>query len=479
MFGLKKICVTLFVLAFAAVDVQASSHWNPYGWIRLFSGGSEGLKEEWEAEGYSCISSAASSNSEYQVIQSKDNELCVFKTADGTMTGCYQTSEDIVGGVWSIKDGKNVFVYSTASEVYKFDASASPLSSTGYGVSNKPAEVYATTLAGGVYIAQEDCSGVPSSIDCTPLSKAVGGPYVTYSGAKVVKFTATKQTVYFSEGGSYTISQADGALEGVKLDKGVIAVHSTGAIAFLDLTMTPLTTLYGDYKSFDMKSTTVGTGLSRTIAVWSETNFEIYELSGSTLTLDVKTPMKDPGSVLGLGLPQYLGITGSHELIIGFDALYSRNSEGEIETSFSQLSVPLPASATKNPTTCKPLMLEITSDGVKTRYLTTYPKNKVSTRSLCTEGEEGCKLAQSITVNDGNGAVIIILAISLSFAIVPTSIYAYKERQYCIATEQSKETTEVRYDREKGVSYDPHHENYANQFAVGEERMKRNDSDDF
>ena len=158
-----------------------------------------------------------------------------------------------------------------------------------------------------------------------------------------------------------------------------------------------------------------------------------------------------------------------------FTTNFASNSQGGVDVSFKDTSVPFPSAASANPSTCKPLLLSVGSGSSEKILLQTYSGSTMRTFSRCdaTVGDANCVKPESVTVDTADGGVIIAIAIALSFALVPSSIYAYRERKYCLAKQSEVPATQVYYDREKGISYDPAYEAYANQFSDAKKRKAK------
>lgn len=437
----------------------------------------EGLKKEWEASGYPCISNAATSDGSTALIQTKLAELCVIDTATGTSRKCYRAEGDIVGPVYARHNGGSTFIYSTATDSYSFEASTGL--STPFNLNGKAAGAYMTAYGSTLYIPLPSCAGVPGGVTCVTQANAEGGVLIGVTSSGIKSFVRTASTIYSSSGSSYTLN---GDFKEWQFDKDVLGVRTSNAYTILyvkDLSVQNTFTgtwLYGSMASIQFNS-----GRERTVALESASTFEIHDVKATGSKKVAKSAVADPGPILPLLKPEYAVLTGSQRALMVFTTKFATNVNGGLDVSFKDTSVPFPSTATVNPSTCTPLVLSSGALGSEKVLLQTYSGSIVRTFSKCdtTAGDADCVKPESVTVNTADGGVIIAIAIALSFALVPSSIYAYRERKYCLAKQSEVPATQVYFDREKGISYDPAYEAYVNQFAEAKRRKgKSNDEDD-
>lgn len=475
---LKVLACCLLVGCIGLLQTEASQ-WNVGGVVRMFNS-KQGLKKEWEKDGYPCISSAGTSDGETFLVQTKADEVCVGKTTTGAFT-CYATEGDIVGPVYARHQGSTTFIYSTASDSYSFEATTGK--STPFNLQGKSADAYMTAYGSMLYIVLDSCpAGLPSDLGCVAQANAVGGVLIGLSGSSVLKFVRTSTEIISSTGHSFTLTAAEGSFVDWQFDKDVLGVHASNAYVLLSgNNLSEQQRLTGSYLYGSMTSIKFNSGRERTVAVSSASMLEIYDVDSTSTTRVAKTAISDPGHILGLIKPEYMVFTGSQKALMVLTSNFASNEEGGVDISFKDTSVPFPSTASANPSSCRPLLLTTGTLGSQTTYLQAYSGSVVRTFSRCdtTAGDSDCVKPESVTVDTGNGGIIIAIAIALSFAIVPSSIYAYRERQYCLAKPSEVPETEVYYDREKGVSYDPAYEAYANQFTETKKRRgKAKDEDE-
>ena len=476
--GLWAAC---FLLALFAWTETEASQWNVGNVIRMFTS-VQGLKKEWERDGgYPCISSAGTKDGTTTVMQTKAYELCVVEAETGSTIDCYHTAngDDIVGPVYALHDPSNLFIYSTSSDSYSFDPTTGK--SKPYNLQGKSSSAYMTAYGSQLYVPLKDCSLAPTGVNCVEQAGAVGGVLLGLYNSEVITFVRTSTEITSSKKDSYSFQSKDGSFVDWQFDKDVLGVRTTTGYVILGASgLSELHRISGSFKYSSMTSIKFSDGRERTVALETASALQIYKIGSGAPQIVAKTSIKDPGPILGLIKPEYVVFTGSQRAMMVFTSNYASNVNGGVDVSFKDTSVPFPTAATANPSTCNPLLLSVGSGSSTKTIMHTYSGSSLRVFSVCDtrDGDPDCVKPESVTVNTTDGAIVIAIAIALSFALVPSSIYAYRERQNCLAKQSEVPETEVYYDREKGVSYDPAYEAYVNQFSEAKKRKGKGEAKD-